>query len=85
MNETLFKFYHNSYFVLFVQSSLNLNNSINLEGDIVVFKNHISIVLDNRNHKGISFVIHNANPYQKYYEEDILEYHNDIVGHYRIS
>ena len=85
MNETLFKFYHNSYFVLFVQSSLNLNNSINLEGDIVVFKNHISIVLDNRNRKGISFVIHHANPYQKYYEEDILEYHNDIVGHYRIS
>ena len=40
---------------------------------------------DNRNHKGISFVIHNANSYQKYYEEDILEYHNDIVGHYRIS
>ena len=38
MNETLFKFYHNSYFVLFVQSALNLNNSINLEGDIVVLK-----------------------------------------------
>ena len=54
-------------------------------GDIVVFKNHIGIVSDNRNHKGISFVIHNANSYQKYYEEDILEYHNDIVGHYRIS
>ena len=85
MNETLFKFYHNSYFVLFVQSALNLNNSINLEGDIVVFKNHISIVSDNINLKGISFVIHNANSYQKYYEEDILEYHNDIVGHYRIS
>ena len=85
MNETLFKVYHNSYFVLFVQSTLNLNNSINLEGDIVVFKNHISIVSDNRNRKGISFVIHHANPYQKYYEEDILEYHNDIVGHYRIS
>ena len=85
MNETLFKFYHNSYFVLFVQSALNLNNSINLEGDIVVFKNHISIVSDNRNRKGISFVIHNANSYQKYYEEVILEYHNDLVGHYRIS
>ena len=85
MNETLFKVYHNSYFVLFVQSTLNLNNSINLEGDIVVFKNHIGIVSDNRNRKGISFVIHHANPYQKYYEEDILEYHNDIVGHYRIS
>ena len=54
-------------------------------GDIVVFKNHIGIVSDNRNRKGISFVIHNANSYQKYYEEDILEYHNDIVGHYRIS
>lgn len=54
-------------------------------GDIVVFKNHIGIVSDNRNRKGISFVIHHANPYQKYYEEDILEYHNDIVGHYRIS
>lgn len=54
-------------------------------GDIAVFKNHIGIVSDNRNRKGISFVIHHANPYQKYYEEDILEYHNDIVGHYRIS
>ena len=54
-------------------------------GDIVVFKNHIGIVSDNRNRKGISFVIHHANPYQKYYEEDILEYHNDIEGHYRIS
>ena len=54
-------------------------------GDIVVFKNHIGVVSDNRNRKGISFVIHHANPYQKYYEEDILEYHNDIVGHYRIS
>lgn len=54
-------------------------------GDIVVFKNHIGIVSDNRNRKGISFVIHHANPYQKYYEEDILEYYNDIVGHYRIS
>ena len=41
-------------------------------GDIVVFKNHIGIVSDNRNRKGISFVIHHANPYQKYYEEDIL-------------
>lgn len=54
-------------------------------GDIVVFKNHIGIVSDKRNRKGINFVIHHANPYQKYYEEDILQYHNDIVGHYRIS
>lgn len=54
-------------------------------GDIVVFKKHIGIVSDKRNHKGINFVIHHANPYQRYYEEDILESHNDIIGHYRIS
>ena len=54
-------------------------------GDIVVFKKHIGIVSDNRNKKGITFIIHHANPYQRYYEEDILEYHDDIVGHYRIS
>lgn len=54
-------------------------------GDIVVFKRHIGIVSDKRNRKGINFVIHHANPYQRYYEEDILEYRDDIVGHYRIS
>ena len=54
-------------------------------GDIVVFKNHIGIVSNKRNKKGIPFVIHHANSYQRYYEEDILEYRNDIIGHYRIS
>ena len=54
-------------------------------GDIIVFKNHIGIVSDKRNKNGVSFVIHHANPYQKYYEEDILEYRDDIIGHYRIS
>ena len=54
-------------------------------GDIVVFKNHIGIVSDKKNKKGISFIIHHANPYQRYYEEDILEYRNDIIGHYRMS
>ena len=54
-------------------------------GDIVVFKKHIGIVSDNRNKKGMTFIIHHANPYQRYYEEDILEYYDDIVGHYRIS
>ena len=38
-------------------------------GDIVVFNNHIGIVSANRNKKGVSFIIHHANPYQKYYEE----------------
>lgn len=54
-------------------------------GDIVIFQNHIGIVSNNRNKNGVTFVIHHANPFQKYYEEDILESRNDIVGHYRIS
>lgn len=54
-------------------------------GDIVIFKKHIGIVSDKRNKKGISFVIHHANEFQVYYEEDILEKRTDIVGHYRIS
>ncbi len=54
-------------------------------GDIVIFKNHIGIISDKRNKNGVPFVIHHANPYQKYYEEDILELKNDIIGHYRIS
>ncbi len=54
-------------------------------GDIVIFENHIGIVSDNRNKNGIPFIIHHANPYQLYYEEDILENRNDIIGHYRIS
>lgn len=54
-------------------------------GDIIVFENHIGIVSDKRNKNGVSFVIHHANPYQKYYEEDILENRHDIIGHYRIS
>ena len=71
-------------------NAIALTNDINKikewqGGDIVVFKNHIGIVSDKRNKKGISFIIHHANPYQRYYEEDILEYRNNIIGHYRIS
>ena len=54
-------------------------------GDIVVFQKHIGIVSDKRNKNGVSFVIHHSNPYQRNYEEDILEYRNDIIGHFRIS
>ena len=54
-------------------------------GDIVIFENHIGIVSNNRNKNGVTFIIHHANPLQKYYEEDILELREDIVGHYRIS
>ena len=71
-------------------NAIALTNDINKikewqGGDIVVFKNHIGIVSDKRNKKGIPFIIHHANPYQRYYEEDILEYRNNIIGHYRIS
>ena len=54
-------------------------------GDIVIFQNHIGIVSNNRNKNGVTFIIHHANPLQKYYEEDILESRNDIIGHYRMS
>ena len=54
-------------------------------GDIVVFNNHIGIVSDRRNANGIPYVIHHTSPWQKSYEEDILESRNDIVGHYRIE
>lgn len=74
------------------------NNSISLTtdlsdikewqgGDIIVFKDHIGIISDKRNKKGIPFLIHHANPLQVNYEEDVLElYGRDyIIGHYRIS
>ncbi len=56
-------------------------------GDIIVFKDHIGIISDKRNKKGIPFLIHHANPMQINYEEDILELYNKdyIIGHYRIS
>lgn len=53
-------------------------------GDIVIFPSHIGIVSDKRNKDGIPFLIHHANPYQRYYEEDVLEMYK-IEGHYRIS
>lgn len=76
--------------VYFANNSISLTTDISdIEqwqgGDIVVFQNHIGIVSDNRNKKGLSFVIHHAYPYQRHYEEDILENRNDIIGHYRMS
>lgn len=54
-------------------------------GDIVIFKKHIGIVSDKRNRRGITFVLHNGNPLQRSYEEDILESWGEITGHYRIE
>lgn len=54
-------------------------------GDIVVFDGHIGVVSEHRNKNGVPFVYHHANPLQRFYEEDILEMRDDIIGHYRIS
>lgn len=54
-------------------------------GDVVIFQNHIGIVSDRRNIRGVPYVIHHSGPFQKQYEEDILEARSDIVGHYRMS
>ena len=56
-------------------------------GDIIVFKDHIGVISDKRNKKGIPLLIHHANPVQVNYEEDVLEFYGQdyIIGHYRIS
>ena len=54
-------------------------------GDIVIFQNHIGIVSDRRNRNGVPYVIHHNDPWQKTYEQDILENRDDIIGHYRIT
>ena len=54
-------------------------------GDIVIFTNHIGIVSDHRNKRGVCYVIHHSSPMQWAYEEDILEKRGDLEAHYRIS
>lgn len=76
--------------IYFDRKAISLTTDINdidkwQGGDIIVFEKHIGIVSDKRNKKGIPYVIHHANPYQLNYEEDFLEYRDDIVGHYRIT
>lgn len=76
--------------VYFSHSAISLTTDISeIEewqgGDIVVFKNHIGIVSDRRNENGVPYVIHHNDPWQRTYEEDILEDREDIVGHYRVA
>lgn len=57
-------------------------------GDIVAFgKDHVGIISDKRNSKGIPYIIHNAS--QENREEDGLEFYNKyawpITGHYRLK
>ncbi len=54
-------------------------------GDIVVFDEHIGVVSDRRNANGVPYVIHHIGPWQRAYEEDILQKHADIVAHFRVG
>lgn len=76
--------------VFFARTALSLTTDISdIEewqgGDIVIFEKHIGIVSDRRNKNGVPYVIHHNDPWQKTYEQDILEERDDIVGHYRMS
>ncbi len=76
--------------VYFQRNAISLSTDIDdvnawQPGDIVVFQGHIGIISDRRNKEGIAYVIHHANPFQLFYEEDILKQHDDILGHFRIS
>lgn len=76
--------------VYFAHTAISLTTDISeieewQAGDIVIWSKHIGIISEHRNKKGIPFVLHNANPIQASYEEDILETWGEIEGHYRIS
>ena len=53
-------------------------------GDIVIFRNHIGIVSNHRNARGIPYVIHHYSRWQLRYEEDILGTRDDLVLHVRV-
>ncbi len=78
--------------VFFQRNTEALTNDINvieewMPGDIVVFSDdHIAIVSDKRNKKGIPFLIHNANQMRR--EEDALENYSlikGVTGHFRFK
>ncbi len=49
-------------------------------GDIVVYKDHIAIVSDRKNSKGINYILHHDGYHD--YEDNGL-FRKDIIGHYR--
>ena len=76
--------------VYFAHAALSLTTDVSAieewqGGDIVIFQNHIGIVSDRRNRDGVPYVIHHNGPWQKTYEQDILEDRDDIIGHYRMA
>ena len=76
--------------IYFQHTAISLTTDINViqewqAGDIVIWANHIGIIAEHRNKKGIPFVLHHANPMQASYEEDILETWGKVLGHYRVA
>lgn len=76
--------------VYFSHSAISLTTDVSAieewqGGDVVIFQNHIGIVSDRRNKNGVPYVIHHNDPWQKTYEQDILENRDDIIGHYRVT
>ena len=60
--------------VFFKRNAISLTTDISMikewqGGDIVIFENHIGIVSDARNKRGIPLVFHHISPYQKNYED----------------
>ena len=53
-------------------------------GDIVMFKEHVGIVSDMRNERGVPYVIHLRSGVQLKYEEDILE-SSAVTDHFRLN
>jgi len=55
-------------------------------GDIVSWQNHIGVVSDRRNARGIPMVVHHVSPWQLSFEEDVLtsSTFGPIVGHWRL-
>ena len=43
------------------------------------------IVSDKRNDDGVAYILHHNDPFQKSYEEDILESRDDVTGYYRVN
>lgn len=75
--------------VFFEKYAIKLTNDYNeieewQPGDIVIFgeHEHIGIISDKRNKKGISYVIHNGNQLNR--EEDYLK-RDKVTGHYRFD
>ena len=76
--------------VYFRRHAISLSTDLNhiaewQPGDIVVFSKHIGMISEKRDENGVPYLLHNANPYQRSYEEPLASIGMTIVAHYRIS